>query len=57
MPVPAEDAAVEPTAKDFQSMHWMLNGFFVTQISATFADLNVPEHLAPGPLTAEQIVV
>jgi hypothetical protein len=57
MPVPAEDAAVEPTAKDFQSMHWMLNGFFVMQISATFADLNVPEHLAPGPLTAEQIVV
>ncbi|MFC0112035.1 methyltransferase [Kibdelosporangium aridum] len=46
-----------PTAEDFATMLTMVSGFFVTRISATFADLNVAEHLAAGPLTAADIAV
>jgi hypothetical protein len=45
----------EATDKDFEQMMQMLTGSFVAQITGVVATYSIPEHLARGPATAEEI--
>jgi hypothetical protein len=47
--------ALEATDRDFEQMAQMLTGFFVTQIVGAVATYSIADHLAKGPVTAEQI--
>ena len=47
--------ALEATDRDFEQMAQMLIGFFVTQIVGAVATYSIADHLAKGPVTAEQI--